>query len=118
MAKTPTPPRPLRVAALREAVRHLPGWRVRRAGRKTSIEREYEFPGGGKGFLAAVRYMAAAAPRIDRMDHHPEWTNAWKRLTVRLTTHDAGDRVTARDVALATYLEGLFRKRVGKPGRA
>jgi 4a-hydroxytetrahydrobiopterin dehydratase len=109
---------PLSAPALRRALAALPGWRLARRGRRSALRRAYEFPGGRRGFLAAIGFMAAAAREIDRRNHHPTWTNAWVRLSVRLSTHDAGDRVTAKDVALARYLEALFRKRVGRGARA
>lgn len=42
------------------------------------------------------------------MDHHPTWTNTYDRVEVWLSTHDAGHRPTAKDVALARYLDAHF----------
>jgi 4a-hydroxytetrahydrobiopterin dehydratase len=41
-------------------------------------------------FARAFRFMAAAAIVADKMDHHPEWSNVYNRVTVRLSTHDVG----------------------------
>ncbi|MEL6414438.1 MAG: 4a-hydroxytetrahydrobiopterin dehydratase, partial [Pseudomonadota bacterium] len=41
--------------------------------------------------------------------HHPEWFNVYNRVDVTLTTHDA-DGVTALDVELATFMDGLAAK--------
>jgi 4a-hydroxytetrahydrobiopterin dehydratase len=38
------------------------------------------------------------------MNHHPDWSNVWNRVTVDLTTHDSGG-ITAQDTALAASLE-------------
>src|ERR1039457_6673007 len=59
----------------------LPGWTVV-AGK---LHREYRFPNFGKAF----GFMKTAAPAIEKMDHHPEWFNAYDRVVIDLTTHDA-----------------------------
>jgi 4a-hydroxytetrahydrobiopterin dehydratase len=43
------------------------------------------------------------------MDHHPEWFNAYDRVVVDLTTHDAGG-VSQKDVELAKRLEEIATK--------
>jgi 4a-hydroxytetrahydrobiopterin dehydratase len=53
--------------------------------------------------------MATAALMIEKMGHHPEWFNVYNRLTVDLTTHDAGG-ITKKDVDLAKKLETLAAK--------
>jgi 4a-hydroxytetrahydrobiopterin dehydratase len=42
------------------------------------------------------------------MNHHPEWTNCWNRVTIKLSTHDAGDIITEKDRNLAQAIENLF----------
>ncbi|EFQ82634.1 4a-hydroxytetrahydrobiopterin dehydratase [Aeromicrobium marinum DSM 15272] len=78
------------------ALTELDGWQ--RDG--DAIAKTFTF----SSFGAAMAFMAAAAPRIDEMDHHPEWSNVYDRVTVRLSSHDAGG-ITERDVTLATVLE-------------
>jgi 4a-hydroxytetrahydrobiopterin dehydratase len=51
--------------------------------------------------------MTRAALKAETMDHHPEWSNVYNRVEVLLTTHDAGG-VTARDVELAAFMDGLL----------
>jgi len=53
--------------------------------------------------------MATAAMVVESLGHHPEWSNVYDRVTVELTTHDAGG-VTAKDVELAGKLEEIARK--------
>ncbi len=83
------------------AAAKLPGWSV--AGGK--LHREYKFA----GFPEAFGFMATAAPTIQKMDHHPEWSNVYNRVTVDLSTHDAGG-ITQKDIDLATLLEGIATK--------
>ncbi|HUP99063.1 MAG TPA: 4a-hydroxytetrahydrobiopterin dehydratase [Aeromicrobium sp.] len=56
------------------------------------------------GFAAAIDFMSAARPRIDELNHHPEWTNVYNRVDVRLNSHDVGG-VTERDFRLARLLD-------------
>ncbi|TBW34046.1 4a-hydroxytetrahydrobiopterin dehydratase [Siculibacillus lacustris] len=78
------------------------GW----SGDATAIEREYRFV----DFPAAIAFMVAASFRCEAANHHPDWTNVWNRLTVRLSTHDAG-RVTDKDLALAAAFDALYATR-------
>ena len=83
---------------LQQALQQLPKWSV--AGGK--LHREYKF----HDFAHAFGFMAIAAMRIEKMNHHPEWANVYSRVTVDLTTHDSGG-ITEKDVALARVLEQI-----------
>ena len=69
-----------------------------------SLQKTYEF----KGFPDAIHFMHQTAPAIEELGHHPEWTNVYNRVTVRLTTHDAGHTVTPKDWELARVLDEHF----------
>jgi 4a-hydroxytetrahydrobiopterin dehydratase len=69
------------------------------------LHREYRFA----DFVHAFGFMATASMVIETLGHHPEWSNVYDRVTVELTTHDAGG-VTAKDVELAGKLEEIARK--------
>ncbi len=56
-------------------------------------------------FRDALAFMVRAGFEAEALDHHPEWTNVYNRVAVRLNTHDAGGRVTAKDVELAGRLD-------------
>jgi 4a-hydroxytetrahydrobiopterin dehydratase len=83
------------------AVGGLPGWSVKEG----KLHREYKFP----DFAYAMGFMMTAAPAIERLEHHPEWANVYNRVSVDLTTHDAGG-ITQKDCDLATLLEGIAKK--------
>ncbi|MEM9811384.1 MAG: 4a-hydroxytetrahydrobiopterin dehydratase [Pseudomonadota bacterium] len=55
-------------------------------------------------FVTAFSWMSAIALEAEKRDHHPEWSNVYKTVTVTLTTHDAGG-LTALDIGLATEME-------------
>lgn len=58
-------------------------------------------------FVAAFGFMTRAALIAEKMNHHPEWTNVYNRVEVRLTTHDAGNVVTESDRALAAAMDAI-----------
>lgn len=58
------------------------------------------------GFRAAIDLINRIADEADAADHHPELTNVYATLRIRLTSHDAGG-ITERDVALARAIDGL-----------
>jgi 4a-hydroxytetrahydrobiopterin dehydratase len=88
-------------AKISAALKQLPGWKVA----KGKLHRGYKFA----GFPEAFGFMATAAPTIQKMDHHPEWFNVYNRVTVDLSTHDAGG-ITQKDIELATLLESIATK--------
>ena len=60
------------------------------------LHREFVF----RDFVAAFGFMAQVALVAEAMDHHPEWCNVYKTVTVDLVTHDVGG-LTALDFDLA-----------------
>ena len=92
--------------AIREALRSLPGWEFR-DGR---LRKEFVFA----DFAAAFGFMAAVALRAERANHHPEWSNVYRKVTIALSTHEAG-AVTEKDVSLAREIEALAPAPGGPP---
>ncbi len=58
-------------------------------------------------FREALSFMVRIGFEAEEMNHHPEWTNTYNKVVVRLNTHDAGDKVTAKDVELATRMQKI-----------
>lgn len=69
-----------------------------------SLEREFEFA----NFVDAFAWMTKVAIYAEKMDHHPEWSNVWNKVQVKLTTHDKGNTVTQNDWDLANKMDELF----------
>jgi 4a-hydroxytetrahydrobiopterin dehydratase len=88
-------------AEIDSALAELPGWTLA-AGK---LHREYRFD----DFTLAFGFMAASATAIERMNHHPEWSNVYGTVIVDLTTHHAGG-ITKNDVDLAATLEKLAQR--------
>ncbi|MDQ3072368.1 MAG: 4a-hydroxytetrahydrobiopterin dehydratase [Bacteroidota bacterium] len=64
-----------------------------------------------ENFIEAFGWMTRVAFEAEKMDHHPEWTNVFNRVEVKLYSHDAGNTVTARDRKLAEIMDKLADKK-------
>ncbi len=82
------------------ALADLPGWSL--ANHK--LHRQFQFP----SFVEAFGFMSSVALVAESMGHHPEWFNVYSRVTVDLTTHDAGG-ITELDIALARRMNELAK---------
>jgi 4a-hydroxytetrahydrobiopterin dehydratase len=94
----PMSPTVLSTDALNAAVAELPGWRI--DGKK--LHRQFQF----NSFVEAFGFMSSVALVAESMGHHPEWFNVYNRVTVDLTTHDAGG-ITDLDLSLARRMNEL-----------
>ena len=83
---------------VRERLAALPGWTLSDDG--LAITRKFKFA----DFQQAFAFMTQVALAAERADHHPEWSNVYNRVDMRLTTHDAGG-LTERDFALAAVAD-------------
>ena len=76
------------------------GWKI--LNDRNSISKTYKF----KSFIEAFSFMTSVAIFAEKLNHHPEWFNVYNRITIELTTHDAGG-ITKNDVNLARILNSL-----------
>jgi len=76
----------------------LGGWELEEGGK--AITRSFKFA----SFVDAFAFMTASALTAEKMDHHPEWSNVYNTVNVRLMTHDSGG-VTEMDIALANAMD-------------
>lgn len=90
---------PLAAEQLRAALADLPGWEAD----GDAITKTYAF----SHFREAVSFIVRIAFAAEAANHHPELWNVYQRVRVTLATHDAGNRVTAKDVALAQEIERI-----------
>jgi 4a-hydroxytetrahydrobiopterin dehydratase len=86
-------------AEINEALRALPGWKFDR----DALAKEFKFG----SFKEALSFMVRVGYEAEALDHHPDWTNVYNRVAVRLNTHDAGGKVTAKDAALAKKIQAI-----------
>ena len=59
-------------------------------------------------FSEAFAFMTRVALVAEKMDHHPWWSNVYNQVTIRLSTHDAGNVVTDKDRKLAAAIDRLL----------
>ena len=93
------PSKLLKSAEIQQALTTLPGW----AHDGGTLAKCYKFD----SFREAISFMVRAGFEAEAMDHHPDWSNVYNRVDVRLNTHDAGGKVTAKDVELAQRFEKI-----------
>jgi len=80
------------------ALTKLPGWSVESG----NLHRVFEF----RDFSQAFGFMTRVALAAEAMNHHPDWSNAWNKVTIDLVTHSAGG-LTTNDFALASKIQAL-----------
>ncbi|CAM3266683.1 4a-hydroxytetrahydrobiopterin dehydratase [Rhodothermus bifroesti] len=90
---------PLSREAIEAALAELKGWRFA----EDRLQKTYTFG----SFREAVSFIVRIAFEAEQQNHHPELHNVYNRVTIALTTHAAGNRVTARDVELARAIERI-----------
>lgn len=90
----------LTTAARKEALASLPDWSFDETA--DAITRQLKF----KDFSEAFGFMTRVALLAQSANHHPEWNNVYNKVTITLTTHDAGG-LTEKDVKLAGEIDGL-----------
>jgi 4a-hydroxytetrahydrobiopterin dehydratase len=91
--------KPLTPQELDERLASLSHWK--RDG--DALVRDFEFG----SFREAMSFMVRVAFEAEALNHHPEWTNVYDRVSIRLTTHHAGNKVTGKDLQLAEAIERI-----------
>ena len=84
--------------AIRTALEGLEGWSLADDGK--AIARTFTF----RNFSEAFAFMTRVALAAEKMDHHPEWSNVYKTVEVKLSTHSAGG-LTELDIDLAKKMD-------------
>jgi 4a-hydroxytetrahydrobiopterin dehydratase len=87
-------------AALATALEKLPDWNPEPDC--LSIVRRFRF----RDFTEAFGFMTRVALQAERLNHHPDWSNVYNRVDIRLSTHDAGG-LTEQDTELARIIDSL-----------
>jgi 4a-hydroxytetrahydrobiopterin dehydratase len=89
----------LNAAQAEKALATVPSW----ARRRSAIRRTFEF----RGFLEAIDFVNRVSVRAEKANHHPDIDVRWNKVTLTLSTHDAGG-LTEMDFSLARQCDALF----------
>ncbi|MEO1133167.1 MAG: 4a-hydroxytetrahydrobiopterin dehydratase [Cyanobacteria bacterium J06639_1] len=87
-------------AEIQQGLDGLPAWAIA----DDKLHRDFEF----ESFIEAFGWMSSVAIAAEAMGHHPEWFNVYNRVSVDLTTHDAGG-ISSLDIELAERMDALAR---------
>lgn len=94
------PAQPLTAPDLASLATTLPSWQLVEG----KLHRDLVFA----DFVEAFAFMTKVALVAEALDHHPEWSNVWNRVSIDLVTHDIGG-LSHLDVQLAQRIDGLTR---------
>lgn len=61
-------------------------------------------------FSEAFAFMTRVAIEAERIEHHPEWSNVYNKVNIKLVTHDIGDKISTYDVKLAERINEIYGK--------
>ena len=68
-----------------------------------TITKTFEFD----AYLVGVAFASAVGVIAEGLDHHPDMVIGWRKVTVSFTTHDAGNKLSAKDFAAAKKIDAL-----------
>ena len=94
-------PKALAADEIDAALTTLPDWKPDGG----AIAAAYTFA----SFRDALAFIVRVGFEAEELNHHPDLTNAYNRVSFRLSTHDAGGAVTERDIVLATRISAVAR---------
>ncbi len=98
MTANPNPPKKMAAQEVDSRLSTLDQWRVADG----KLEKEFVF----QDFVEAFGFMAQVALLAEKQNHHPEWSNVYKRVKISLSTHEAGG-ISERDFRLANSVDQI-----------
>lgn len=78
------------------------GWEEK----NNKLEKDFVFA----DFNAALEVIMKIGFEAEYINHHPEWTNIYNKLNIKLTTHDAGNTITSKDILLAEKINQITKQ--------
>ncbi len=93
---------PLSDDQIAKELKNLPGWEHE----NDKLSKELNFD----NFRDAMSFINRIAFEAEEQVHHPEIFNVYNTVNISLSTHDAGGKVTQKDIKLAKTIESLYNK--------
>lgn len=91
---------PLSEQDIRDTLNSLEGWEFE----DNKIKKEFSF----NDFSEALGFIVRVGIEAEKQVHHPELFNVYNTVKIQLSTHDAGDKVTRKDIELAQAIESIL----------
>ncbi len=88
---------PLSPETIEASLKTLPGWQFQ----DDQLKKTFLF----NSFPEAMSFMVRVGFEAEQHNHHPEFFNVYNRVVIGLSTHDAGNKVTDKDLQLANTIE-------------
>jgi 4a-hydroxytetrahydrobiopterin dehydratase len=92
--------KPLSGEEINKALSDLDGW----SHEEDKLKKEFSFD----NFRDAMAFITRIAFEAEEQVHHPEIFNVYNTVNIALSTHDAGGKVTDKDLKLANSIESLY----------
>lgn len=92
---------PLSEEQIEKELENLDGWSFE----DDTITKDFSFP----DFKEAMSFMVRVGFEAEALVHHPDWSNVYNSVSITLSTHDAGDKVTEKDIKLAKAIEEIYQ---------
>lgn len=92
---------PLSQKEIEQELENLDGWSFE----DDTIKKDFSFP----DFKEAISFMVRVGFEAEALVHHPDWSNVYNSVSITLSTHDAGDKVTEKDIKLAKAIEDIYQ---------
>ncbi len=89
----------LTAGQITEALQQLPGW----TQDGDALTKTFTFG----SFREAIAFMVRVAFDAEALNHHPDWSNSYDEVSIRLATHHSGNKITAKDVELAKRIQAV-----------
>ena len=83
-------------------LKSLDGWSIQNG----KLHKEFKFG----DFVHAFGFMSRVALIAEKMNHHPVWDNVYNKVNITLSTHDAGNIITEKDLQMAYAIDRIFQK--------